>query len=109
MILEIRKINIFPIFYFNEEGIKKEIESVIKKEVCFTNDTLNIFYSQGLLLLDFLFPNLHTAVAGDRNSNMSIYDRFFDDNSLKDCLRLAIKNRKIINMRTTFFTYARYL
>ncbi len=109
MILEIRKINIFPIFYFNKEGVKKEIESVIKKEVCFTNDTLNIFYSQGLLLLDFLFPNLHAAIAGDRNSNMSIYDRFFDDNSLKECLRLAIKNRKIINMRTTFFTYARYL
>lgn len=109
MVAEIRKINIFPVFYFNEQGVQKEIQSVIDKKVCFTDNTLDIFYSQGLLLLDFLFPNLHAAIAGDRNSNISIYERFFDDDSLKECLRLAIKNRKIINMRTVFFTYARYL
>lgn len=44
MIKEIRKINVFPIYYFNEEGIYKEIQEAIDKKVTFTKDKLEIFY-----------------------------------------------------------------
>ena len=60
MVQEIRKINIFPIWYFNEEGIYDEINKVINTPVCFEEDgSLKVYYFHGLLLLDFLFPNIH--------------------------------------------------
>lgn len=108
MIKEIRKINQFPIYYFNEDGIKKEIKKAIDKTVCFSDGVLDLSYAQGLLLLDYLFPNLHKVNAGEK-TNKSIYDRFYDDEILGICLKNAISNRKILNMRTTFFTYARFL
>lgn len=48
------------------------------------NDNLTIYYPQGLLLLDYLFPNLHHALslAGKK----SMYDRFYDDDCLYDCI-----------------------
>ena len=108
MVQEIRKINVFPIYYFNKEGIKKEIKAAIEKKVSFTGNVLDISYSQGLVLLDFLFPNLHQVHAGD-NNNKTIYERFYDDNILKTCLQSALKTRKICNMRTAFFAAARFL
>lgn len=63
MVAEIRKINVFPIYYFNKNGIEKEIEEAINKEVTFEGDVLKNFNYQGLALLDFLFPNLHLATA----------------------------------------------
>jgi hypothetical protein len=38
-----------------------------------------------------------------------LYDRFFDDEVLSICLKSALKGRKIVNMRTTFFASARFL
>ena len=108
MIQEIRKINVFPIYYFNKEGIKKEIKAAIDKKVCFTGNVLDLSYAQGLVLLDFLFPNLHDVHAGD-NNNKTIYERFYDDEILKTCLKSALKTRKICNMRTAFFAAARFL
>lgn len=107
IIIEIRKINIFPIYYFNKEGIYKEIKSVINTNVAIVDNVLNTSQSQGLLLLDFLFPNLHTAQAAA--SNMSVYDRFFDDTSLKKAIDQYLGTRKIFNMRTVFFSTARYI
>lgn len=108
MIKEIRKINVFPIYYYNKEGIKKEIQSAIDKKVCFTGNILDISFAQGLTLLDFLFPNLHHVQAGDA-SNDTLYNRFFNDEVLSICLKSALKGRKIVNMRTTFFASARFL
>lgn len=108
MVQEIRKINVFPIYYFNQEGIKKEIKAAMNKTVCFTNNVLDISFSQGLTLLDYLFPGLHHVHAGD-NYNKTMYDRFFDDDILKICLKSALKNRKIVNMRTVFFASGRFL
>lgn len=104
----IRNINIYPIFYFNREGVSKEIKSVIdKNDVCFIGDELNSQARNGLLLLDFLFPNLHKAYTC--NLSDSMYDRFFDDKILKFCLnRYIIKNKKILNMRTPFFSAGRF-
>lgn len=108
MVEEVRKINVFPIYYYNKEGIKKEIQAAMDKTVCFTGNVLDISFSQGLTLLDFLFPNLHHVQAGE-TKNDTLYTRFFDDDVLKICLETALKTRKIINMRTTFFATSRFL
>ena len=109
-IKEIRKINIFPIFYYNEEGIKKEILSVINKnDVYFDqNDNLTTQATQGSALLDFLFPNLHHITAGHK-SNTSIYDTFYDDDKLFKCLLDYFKNRKIYTLKTAFFSRSKYI
>ena len=104
---EIRKINIFPIYYFNEKGIKKEILSVRERDIKFTENKLITQAAQGLLLLDFLFPNLHLVDAGNSNGNC-VYNRFYDDIKLKKCIRAYMSQRAFVNMRTPFFTYGRY-
>lgn len=44
MIIEIRKIDVFPIFYFNEEGIKNEIKTLIDREdICVYNNHIIVF------------------------------------------------------------------
>lgn len=107
---QIRKINIFPVFYYNEEGIKKEILSVINKNDVFfdQNDNLTTQATQGSSLLDFLFPNLHHVIAGNKN-NASIYDAFYDDAKLFKCLLNYLQNRKIYTLRTAFFSRSRYM
>lgn len=108
MVAEIRKINIFPIYYFNEQGILEEIQKVIDKDVRFTQDALRIYNTEGLVLLDFLFPNLHTVISGHQ-SNKSVYDRFYDDEILSICLEKALRQYKITNLRTVFFSTGRFL
>lgn len=101
---EVRKINIFPVFYFNEEGIKQEITKAIKRQVMIDGDVISIFYHEGLLLLDYLFPNLHSTDTAARN----MIDRFYNDEKLKVCIKDYFKTRNIFNMRTVFFSTARY-
>ena len=110
LIKKIRTINIFPIFYFNEEGIKEEILSVINKNnVCFNEeDNLQTYAAQGVLLLDYLFPNLHHIKAGYSN-NPSMYQIFYDDEKLKRCFIYYLSRRKICNLRTSALLSARYL
>lgn len=109
-IKEIRKINVFPIFYYNKEGIKKEILSVINKnDVYFDqHDNLTTQATQGSSLLDFLFPNLHHITAGHK-SNTSIYDTFYDDEKLFRCLLNYFQNRKIYTLKTAFFSRGKYI
>lgn len=108
MIAEIRKINVFPVYYFNEEGISKEIQSVIqKKDICIIDDTVFTQLRNGLLLLDFLFPNLHLAYTCNIKTNM--YSRFYDDNVLKICLKKYLQQEpKINNLRTVYFKSGRF-
>ena len=97
----------FPIIYFSEEGIKKEIMSVYEKnDVCFVEGGVYTQLRNGLLLLDYLFPNLHTATTC--NERKSMYDRFYNDSILKDSIRYYLNTGKTItNLRTMFFSYAR--
>ena len=106
---QIRKINIFPIIYFNKEGIKKEIKSVFEKnDICFIDNTLYTKASQGLLLLDFLFPNLHLAECHNINGN-NLYNRFYDDDKLLFCLNKVFSSpTKVLNMRTLYFKVSRF-
>lgn len=104
----IRSNNTFPIIYYNQEGIDEEIQSLINKNnVCFVDDSLYTKSNNGKLLLDFLFPNLHLAeslyLSGDNN-----YNRFYNDDKLKFCIKKYLKNRRIFNMRTMYFSISRY-
>lgn len=110
LIEKIRTINIFPIFYFNQEGINKEILSVINKnDVCFNEqDNLQTQATNGSLLLDYLFPNLHHITAGYIN-NPSMYQIFYNDEKLKRCLVSFLQERKLYSLRTAFFSRARYI
>ena len=105
--LKIREINVFPIIYFSEDGIKNEILDVYNKtDVCFVENGVYTQLRNGLLLLDFLFPNLHLATTC--NEKRSMYDRFYDDDILKQAIRSYLDSGKTINnLRTLFFSYAR--
>ena len=104
---KIRKINVFPIIYFTEEGIKEEILSVYNKnDVCFIENGVYTQLRNGLLLLDYLFPNLHLATTC--NEKQSMYDRFYNDDILKKAIKVYLDSGKTIhNLRTLFFSYAR--
>lgn len=105
----IRTKNHFPVYYFNAEGIKKEIMKVyVKKDVHITNGELVTQASGGLLLLDYLFPNLHTADAGYYDG-VSVYNRFYDDAALSKCLKGYMQRYPINNLRTAFFQLGRLL
>lgn len=108
MIQEIRKINLFPIFYYNHEGILKEIEDACARRVAFSGDKLEIFYSEGLTLLDYLFPNLHSVEAISGKETNTMLKRFLNDECLKTCLRIFLSSSVIHNMRTAFFAVARF-
>ena len=105
----IRTRNIFPIYYFNHAGVIKEIKKVIaKNDVKFTGNVLKTQSSQGLLLLDYLFPNLHFVEAGNATDNC-MYKRFYDDVKLAKCLKRHMKVYGTFNnMRTPFFMYGRF-
>ena len=105
----LRTRNIFPIYYFNHAGIIKEIKKVIaKNDVKFVGNTLTTQSSQGLLVLDYLFPNLHRVEAGNATNNC-MYSRFYDDAKLGKCLKRHMKvYGTFSNMRTPFFMYGRF-
>lgn len=105
----IRTRNVFPVYYFNHKCIIKEIKKVIaKNDVKFSGNTLKTQASQGLLLLDYLFPNLHFVEAGNATDNC-MYNRFYDDYKLGKCLKRHMKAYgKFTNMRTPFFMYGRF-
>ena len=105
----IRTRNVFPIYYFNHKGIIKEIKKVItKNDVKFEGNVLKTQSSQGLLLLDYLFPNLHFVESGNSTDN-SVYKRFYDDTKLAKCLKRYMKvYGEFKNLRTPFFMYGRF-
>lgn len=103
----IRANNIYPIYYFNEDGILDEIMKCMCADVSFTGDVLNEHGKAGTVLLDYLFPNLHLAEAGTAINN-SMYSRFYDDAKLSKCIDRHMKNYRFTSMRTPFFMYARF-
>lgn len=90
--------NIFPITYYNTEGIYDEIRKCIDKEVEIKDNLLTFKFLQGTDLCKFLFPNLFTVQAGATNNN-SLYERFMDDHKLKRAIKLVfdMKRGKYVN------------
>lgn len=88
-----REKNIFPIIYYNEEGIKKEIQKCVDKKVEIKNNLLDLKFNQGSSLCRFLFPNLlDVAVRGAENNTM--LKRFYDDNKLKRAIDFSLRFKK---------------
>lgn len=107
VIRRIREVNIYPVYYYNDEGIKEELLKCVYSDVKFDGDVLNEHGRAGATLLDFLFPNLHLADAGN-NVNNHMYSRFYDDTKLAKCIHRHMKNYKFTSMRTPFFMYGRF-
>lgn len=104
----IRSINIFPVYYYTKKGIIEEIKKCrSKKDIHFEDGSLTTQSSIGILILDFLFPNLHRTRAGTKEE--SVYDRFYDDEKLKVCIKSYASRYKINNLRTLFFSIGRFL
>ena len=75
--------------------------------MCLVDNGVYTQARNGLLLLDYLFPNLHLATTC--NEKISMYERFYDDEILKQSLKSYLDSGKIIhNLRTVFFLYARF-
>ena len=109
LIAWIRTKNHFPIYYFNEAGVKEEILKVAKKnDVKVEDGKLVTQASTGLLLLDYMFPNLHYVDAGYYDGNCMV-NRFNDDVKLAKCLKGYMSRYTLNSMRTAFFQLGRML
>lgn len=83
--------NIYPITYYNQEGIYKEIKKCINKEVNFDEETLDLKLNQGQNLCRFLFPNM-TTVQVRAHKNMR--NRFYDELKLQRAIEFSLKYKK---------------
>ena len=90
-----REKNIFPIYYYNENGIAKEIKKCIDKEVEFKDNILNFKFNQGSSLCRYMFPNLSTVECKGVTNN-GLYDRFMDDHKLKRAIDFALRFKKSV-------------
>ena len=109
LIAWIRPKNHFPVYYFNEAGVKEEILKVAKKnDVKVEDGKLVTQASTGLLLLDYMFPNLHYVDAGYYDGNCMV-NRFNDDVKLAKCLKGYMSRYALNSMRTAFFQLGRML
>lgn len=91
-----RSKNIFPITYYNNEGIKSEIKKCIDKEVKFDGQVLDFKFNQGGALCKFLFPNLHKVECKNATNN-SMYERFYNDHKLKRAIKLSLSIKKSVS------------
>lgn len=97
-----RSRNIYPIYYYNDEGVREEIGECINKDVSeFDGTHLYRRNMQGSDLCRFIYRNLeHVAVGTTKNNSM--YERFFNDHKLKKaihfCLRFEVaRPRRILS------------
>ena len=86
--------NIFPITYYNENGIKEEIQSCVNKKVEWDGDILNIKFNQGASLCRFMFPNLYEVECKGVKNN-SPYYKFYDDHKLYRAIKFCLDHKSI--------------
>lgn len=91
-----REVNIYPITYFNEEGVKEEILKCVSKDVKWEKDKpLDFKFNQGQSLCRFLFPNLNDISVRGASDNTMI-SRFFNDHKLKRAIDFALRFKKSV-------------
>ena len=90
-----RSKNIYPITYYNDEGIYKEIQKCIDKDILWEGNVLDFKFNQGLTFERFLFPNL-SSVNVKTTKNNSMYDRFYDDHKLKRAIDFCLRFKKSV-------------
>jgi hypothetical protein len=80
--------NYYPIFYFNEDGIQKEIIRCVERDVFINNNVITSKFNQGSGLLKFMFPNIHKSYYGNVGDVfINAFDKFYDDKMLIDIVR----------------------
>lgn len=92
-----RSINIVPIRYYTEEGLKREIHLLDITQcnpidIVERNPIMPLGNNQGQSINRFIFPNMMTAEPKGRGSN-SLKDRFYDDTKLIRAIRLCFDHR----------------
>ncbi len=88
-----RTINVVPITYYTEEGVKTAIQTLSNTLTNPVNaNVLGLGNNQGQGINRFLFPNMMTAEPKGRGSN-SLKDRFYNDNKLKRAIHICFKFR----------------
>lgn len=97
-----RSINVVPIIYYTEQGLKQAIRElsrtvangveVVGKDQITLDPRINLGNNQGQSINRFLFPNMMTAEPKGRGSN-SLKDRFYDDRKLERAIRLCFEHR----------------
>lgn len=90
-----RSKQIFPINYYDTDGINEEIMKCINKDVSFDGKVLNLKNNQGSSLCKFLFPNLHKVECKGLKNN-SMWDRFYDNHKLKRAIKLSLSIKKSV-------------
>ena len=86
--------NIFPITYYNDEGVKTEIQSCVDKKIEWDGDVLNIKFNQGASLCRFMFPNLYEVECKGVKNN-SPYHKFYDDHKLYRAIKFCLDHKSI--------------
>lgn len=88
---------IFPIYYFNEEGIREEIQRAIDFEALIKDDVVNTGAGVCTHLCNFFMPNLYEAYNkyskashGANPENESGEFKFTNREFLRKCIRFAI-------------------
>lgn len=90
-----RSKNIFPITYYNEEGIVEEIKKCVDKEIVWEDkDVLNFRFNQGQSLCRFMFPNMQDVIVKNIKDN-SPYHKFHDDVKLKKAIRFCLEYKNV--------------
>lgn len=84
-----RNKNIFPITYYNEQGIFNAIERCVKQQSILKNNIL-MRSNCGNSLCTFLFPNL-TQVQPKNSKGFSLLYRYLNDKILMSSIKLAYK------------------
>lgn len=82
--------NIFPITYFNEKGIAKEIKKVIDRNVSdWDGAVLGMKLTQGSSLCKYLMPNMFDVVVRDNPDTQ--YKRFYQEEGLRKAIAFCLR------------------
>lgn len=87
-----RNKNIFPINYYTDKDVHKEIIKCIKKEFDFEGSVLNHRFHQGSSLLKWMFPNSNHVFLGSDNRTM--LNKFYNDHTLRRAVKFALQYDK---------------
>lgn len=96
-VLEIyRRKNIYPITYYNRNGIFNEIKRCIDYKIRDWSDSVNEGAGVGTGLCNFLFPNLYDVVAQkdltkSKEGGETAYRKFYNDDFLMKSIRVSLE------------------
>lgn len=93
-ILELyRSINLVPMYYYTEQGLRDEIDELkVKNYNSVEQGILPLGNNGGQTINRFLFPNMLTALPKNRTGN-SLRDRFLNDVKLDRAIRICFEHR----------------